>query len=96
MIEGLDRLLPGMDRELGQNLAQLLKKQGVRVFANSMVQRVEQGEDGLTVHFTTRGKEDFVTGEACALRPSAAARIGRACSQTASSRRQERPPHPYG
>ena len=64
VIEGLDRLLPGMDRELGQNLAQLLKKQGVRVFANSMVQRVEQGEDGLTVHFTTRGKEDFVTGEA--------------------------------
>ena len=45
VIEGLDRLLPGMDRELGQNLAQLLKKQGVRVFANSMVQRVEQGED---------------------------------------------------
>ena len=40
------------------------KKQGVRVFANSMVQRVEQGEDGLTVHFTTRGKEDAVTGEA--------------------------------
>lgn len=33
VIEGLDRLLPGMDRELGQNLAQLLKKQGVRVFA---------------------------------------------------------------
>ena len=64
VIEGLDRLLPGMDRELGQNLAQLLKKQGVRVFANSMVQRVEQGEDGLTVHFTTRGKEDAVTGEA--------------------------------
>ena len=64
VIEGLDRLLPGMDRELGQNLAQLLKKQGVRVFANSMVQRVEQGKDGLTVHFTTRGKEDFVTGEA--------------------------------
>ena len=28
VIEGLDRLLPGMDRELGQNLAQLLKKQG--------------------------------------------------------------------
>lgn len=87
VIEGLDRLLPGMDRELGQNLAQLLKKQGVRVFANSMVQRVEQGEDGLTVHFTTRGKEDFVTGEAV-LSPSAAARTGRACSQTASSRRR--------
>lgn len=30
LIEGMDRLLPTMDRELGQNLGQILKKQGWR------------------------------------------------------------------
>ena len=29
VIEGMDRLLPNMDKELGQNLALILKKQGV-------------------------------------------------------------------
>lgn len=31
LLEGMDRLLPNMDRELGQNLALILKKQGVQV-----------------------------------------------------------------
>ena len=39
VIEGLDRLLPGMDRELGQNLAQLLKKQGVWVISRATLCR---------------------------------------------------------
>lgn len=30
VIEGMDRLLPNMDKELGQSLALILKKQGVR------------------------------------------------------------------
>ncbi|MBE6990781.1 MAG: dihydrolipoyl dehydrogenase [Ruminococcaceae bacterium] len=69
VIEGLDRLLPTMDRELGQNLALILKKQGVRVCTGAMVDRVEQGPDGLTVRFTAKGASDAVTGEAvlCAI-----------------------------
>ena len=38
VIEGMDRLLPTMDRELGQNLAQILKKQGVEVCTSAPVQ----------------------------------------------------------
>lgn len=46
VIEGMDRLLPNMDKELGQSLALILKKQGVKVFTNAMVQSVEKmGED---------------------------------------------------
>ena len=69
VIEGMDRLLPNMDRELGQNLAMILKKQGVNVFVNSMVQCVEKGESGLTVRFSEKGKDNSVTGEAvlCAI-----------------------------
>ena len=69
VIEGMDRLLPNMDRELGQNLAMILKKQGVNVFVNSMVQCVEKGEGGFTVRFSEKGKDNSVTGEAvlCAI-----------------------------
>lgn len=69
VIEGMDRLLPSMDRELGQNLALILKKQGVKVFTGAMVQRVEDAGDDLAVHFTCKDKEESVTGEAvlCAI-----------------------------
>ncbi len=69
VIEGMDRLLPNMDKELGQNLAMILKKQGVSVFLNSMVQQVEKTDNGLTVRFSEKGKDNAVTGEAvlCAI-----------------------------
>ncbi len=69
IVEGLDRLLPTLDRELGQNLAMSMKKQGVRVFVNSTVQCVEECGDGLRVRFVTKDAPNDVTGEAvlCAI-----------------------------
>lgn len=69
LIEGLDRLLPNMDRELGQNLALILKKQGVKVYTSSVVERLEKGEHGLAVFFTNKGKTLSEDGEAvlCAI-----------------------------
>ncbi len=69
IVEGLDRLLPNMDRELGQNLALILKKQGVKVFTNSMVAGIEQDEAGLRVSFKVKDQVNSVTGEAvlCAI-----------------------------
>lgn len=63
ILEGMDRLLPNMDRELGQNLALILKKQGVKVCTGAMVQRVERDGDDLAVRFTCKGKDDAVSGE---------------------------------
>ena len=63
VIEGMDRLLPNMDRELGQNLQQIMKKQGVEVLTNAMVQSLEQTESGLAVHVLQKGAEKTVTGE---------------------------------
>ena len=40
LVEGMANLLPQLDRELGQNLAQILKKQGVEVLTSAMVQSV--------------------------------------------------------
>ena len=63
IVEGLDRLLPNMDRELGQNLAQLLKKQGASIFTGAMVEKVEKTEAGLNVCFTQKGNAASAQGE---------------------------------
>lgn len=69
VIEGMDRLLPNMDKELGQSLALILKKQGVKVFTNAMVQSVEKTGEDIAVNFTCKEKSETVSGEAvlCAI-----------------------------
>ena len=69
VIEGLDRLLPNMDRELGQNLALILKKRGVAVYTNSLVSNVTRDGGALTVSFKNKDKDVAVSGEAvlCAI-----------------------------
>ena len=63
IVEGLDHLLPTMDREIGQNLALLLKKQGVRIVTGAMVERIEPAEDGLSVVYMQKGAEGSAAGE---------------------------------
>ena len=69
LVEGMDRLLPNMDKELGQSLALILKKQGVKVFTNAMVQSVEKTGEDIAVNFTCKEKSETVSGEAvlCAI-----------------------------
>ena len=62
VIEALDRLLPNMDRELGQGLAVQLKKRGVNVFTSSKVSSVSRAER-MTVNFTQKEKENTAEGE---------------------------------
>lgn len=63
IVEGLDRLLPNLDRELGQNLAMALKKRGVAIHTGAMVERLEESGDGLTVHFNTKNGPGSAAGE---------------------------------
>ena len=63
VVESLDRLLPNMDRELGQNLAMIMKKRGVQIFTGAMVKNLETTDAGLQVNFETRGQLQSVTGE---------------------------------
>ena len=64
VVEALDRLLPMLDRELGQNLAMQLKKQGLRLLTNTRVQRIEESADGLAVVCEGRGGTETVAAEA--------------------------------
>lgn len=63
VIEGMDRLLPTMDRELGQNLALILKKRGVKIFTGSMVQNITQDGNGMAVNFIAKNVPDVASGE---------------------------------
>ncbi|MBR7150496.1 MAG: dihydrolipoyl dehydrogenase [Oscillospiraceae bacterium] len=69
VIEGMDRLLPNMDRELGQNLGMILKKHGVDVYTNSLVSNLVEEDGKLTVNFKNKDKDLSVSGEAvlCAI-----------------------------
>ena len=46
VLEAMDRILPGMDREISQNLKMILKKRGVDIHTKASVTRVERMEDG--------------------------------------------------
>ncbi|MFL0195225.1 dihydrolipoyl dehydrogenase [Clostridium sp. WILCCON 0269] len=46
VIETMNRVLPEMDREIGTNLKQILKKQGVDIHTSSSVEKLEQAEEG--------------------------------------------------
>ncbi len=64
VIEALDRLLPSIDRELGQNLGLLLKKQGVRVLTNARVQRIEDSGEGRRLLVAAKNGEEALEAEA--------------------------------
>ena len=69
VVEGLDRLLPVMDKELGQNLSMIMKKRGVKIVTGAMVQSVTKTETGLSVNFEAKGAAQSAEGEAvlCAI-----------------------------
>ena len=55
VVEGLDRLLPLLDKELGQNLSMIMKKRGVKIATSAMVKSVTKTEAGLSVNFEQKG-----------------------------------------
>ena len=63
VVEGLDRLLPLLDKELGQNLSMIMKKRGVKIFTGAMVQSVTKTEAGLSVNFETKGVKNSAEAE---------------------------------
>ncbi len=57
IIEMLPRILPNMDRELSQNLALILKKQGVEIHAKAGLKQIEKAENGkLACFYEEKGK----------------------------------------
>ena len=63
VVEGLDRLLPLLDKELGQNLSMIMKKRGVKIATGAMVKSVTKTEAGLSVNFETKGAMNSAEAE---------------------------------
>jgi dihydrolipoamide dehydrogenase len=51
VVEFMDQLMPGADKDLVKPLADRLKKQGVEVFLKTKADKVEADKKGITVHF---------------------------------------------
>ena len=60
ILEGMDRLLPNLDKEIGQNLANILKKKGMEIYTRSMVSQIAHAKDQMAVTFQNRGEEKTV------------------------------------
>lgn len=61
IVEALPRILPGMDKEISQNLKMILKKRGVEIYTGAFVQKVEREGDGFACIFTEKEKEHRIS-----------------------------------
>lgn len=64
VVEMLDRLAPGLDRDIGESLAWVLEQRGVGVRVGTRVAAVEHGADGLRVQVTGPAGEEYLEVEA--------------------------------
>ena len=58
VIEAMDRILPTVDRELGQNLSMIVKKKGVDIHTGCRVSRIEQRDGELVCTYNCRDKQE--------------------------------------
>ena len=63
VIEGADRLLPLLDKEIGRSIKMTLEKKGVDVHVQAPVKRIEQDGDKLVVTFEKKGEESQVVAD---------------------------------
>lgn len=57
VIEAMDRILPGMDKEISQNLKMIMKKRGVDIHTLSSVKEIRKAEGGLVCCYEEKGQE---------------------------------------
>ncbi|MBT9777972.1 dihydrolipoyl dehydrogenase [Clostridium sp. MCC353] len=63
VIEAMDRILPGMDKEISQNLKMIMKKRGVEIHTSAAVKEICKTEDGLVCRFEEKGQELEITAD---------------------------------
>lgn len=63
VIEALERIIPTMERDISQNLAMILKKRGVDIFASARVSEIQRADGGLTCVFEHKGAQASVSAD---------------------------------
>lgn len=63
VIEGADRLLPVLDKEIGRSIKMTLEKKGIECHTKAPVQRIEKNGEKLAVTFLEKDKEVSVEAD---------------------------------
>ena len=63
VIEGADRLLPLIDKEIGRSIKMTLEKKGVDVHVAAPVQKIEKSGSKLNVTFQEKGEDKVVSAD---------------------------------
>lgn len=66
VIEAMDRILPGMDKEISQNLKMILKKRGVEIITSAAVKGIEREGDRLVCRYEVKSKKGEEPGNVSA------------------------------
>ena len=80
VLEALPRLLPTLDRELGQSLALALKKRGCAVHAGALVREVRDDGDEAVVTFELKGELRDVRADAVLVATGRRCDVGAVCA----------------
>lgn len=64
ILEAESRLLPTMDREIGQNLKMIFRRRGIKSITRAMVEKIMRDENGLTVYYKDKKGEKTVEADA--------------------------------
>jgi len=63
ILEANSRLLPGIDREISQNLRMIFRKRGIETHTDAELLEIRQGESGLVSAFREKGQEKTVVAQ---------------------------------
>lgn len=64
VLEAADRILSNLDREFGQNLKMILKKQGVEIRTGALLGEIAPAPEGLVCRYTEKGAPAEAAGRA--------------------------------
>lgn len=63
VIEAMDRILPGMDREISQNLKLIMKKRGVDIRTSTQVEKIERAGENLRCLVSHKETREEIEGQ---------------------------------
>ena len=63
VLEAMDRILPGMDKEISQNLKMIMKKRGVDIHASSAVKEIAATDNGLICRYEEKGRPSEILAD---------------------------------
>ena len=81
ILEMLPKILPNMDKEISQNLTQILKKRGIAVKTGAALKEITRGEGGLICHYMVKEKPEEVAADLVLMATGRRANLAGLCAE---------------